>query len=96
MRILVNPGTYDEVVSVRNRASLSLEGLSAVGLVTVRGFRISDSTDITLAYFDIDGSVRARHGVKLLGGCNANQRVTVHDCMIHDVQGTHDPLCQRE
>ncbi len=92
VRILVNPGTYDEVVHLRNRSNLQIEGLSSLGLVTVRGFRLSDSSDITIAYFDIDGSQRARHGIKLLGGCNHNQRVVVHDCFIHDVQGTHDGI----
>ena len=92
VRILVNPGIYDEVVHLRNRSNLQIEGLSSLGLVTVRGFRLSDCEDITIAYFDVDGSQRARHGVKLLGGCDRNQRITVHDCFIHDVQGTHDGI----
>ncbi len=91
-RILVNPGTYEEVVTVKGMHDLAFEGLSASGLVTVRGFRISQSRDLSFAYFDIDASSNARHGIELLGGHHRNERVTVRDCLVHATTDNFDGI----
>ncbi len=91
-RILVNPGTYDELVTLRGKHDISLEGLSSAGLVTVRGFRISQSHDLSFAFFDIDASSNARHGVELLGGHHSNERIAVDNCTVHSTTDNFDGI----
>ena len=54
VKILVAPGSYNEVVRVRRISNLTIQAIPTLGLTTVRGFRVMRSHDITIQGFHID------------------------------------------
>ena len=83
VKILVSPGTYEEIVHVKKLGTaLEFEALSALSLVTVRGFHVDKSADVTIGYFDIDANGKGKHGLHVKGTDKDPTTVTVHDCVI--------------
>lgn len=62
------------------------EALAVSGLVTVRGFKIDHSDNITIGYCDVNANStgKGKEGIKVKGGHrNSTATVTIHDCLIH-------------
>lgn len=83
-RIFVTPGIYDETVLVRDQADLTIEALSVLEPVTVQGFRVRSSNNVSLRYFEVDATNSSRrHGVRLAGNSNSNDGIEVLGCEVH-------------
>ncbi|MCA8956250.1 MAG: hypothetical protein KDC87_09250 [Planctomycetes bacterium] len=64
VKILVAPGVYEEVVSIRGQRGLQLEAMPA-SLTVIRGLRVTRSHDIQVVGFSIEPSGRCCRAVRV-------------------------------
>jgi len=83
--ILIAPGSYDEVVFVKNATGLVIQPGSLEGTVTLRGIRMAKCANLSLQRLVIDAAGTGRPGIDLLPGAgNENRSIFVAGCEIRN------------
>lgn len=85
--IQVWPGTYDEIVTISGKDSLTIFTVGGVTNSQVRGFKLQQSNAITINGFEVDASGTNKHGIVLMGGNNQNTDITIEGCRIKYADG---------
>ncbi len=94
VRILIAPGTYEEVLRLDHQSDLAVHGLASLGLVTVRGLRIARSRDLLVEGVHVQpGRCRAgRAGVTI----RASRSVVLSSLFVDGTRGRHPAVLVRD
>jgi hypothetical protein len=86
-KILVMPGTYDEIVRVSSQERLVISAWA--GAVQIRGFDISGSSRIKITGMRINASGTGRPAIRLLQGESANSIIFIENSDIRNSAKGH-------